>query len=252
VIDAHVHITENGKWFDTNHNASLDYLIELLERNAIEKAVILPIAPFISNSFIARACREYPNKLIGFASVNVFSDNADEQLEKAVKKYGLKGLKLHPKLQVFQLCDPRVILVLRKAAELRIPIIIDTWIKEDLSHRNLINCVRHIATQYPSIKIILAHLGGPNLNNIYQVIEKDNIYFDLSFILTRLDQKIVHKRLSFFLKNAGSHRLIYGSDFPEINLETYFKHALKALESTNITSKEMELILSENMYSLFA
>lgn len=252
VIDAHVHITENGKWFNTSHNASLGYLIESLERSSVEKAVILPIAPFISNSFIARACREHPNKLIGFASVNIHNVNADQKLEKDIRRYGLKGLKLNPRLQGFKLCDSNALSVIRKATELKIPILIDTWIKEDAEHQSLINYVAQIATTMSSVTIILAHLGGPNFNNVLQVVRKTNVYFDLSFILTHLDHKMAHKRLVYLMKHVGPHRLIYGSDSPEINLKTYFENTRELLKCTNITPKEKELIFCENICALCA
>jgi predicted TIM-barrel fold metal-dependent hydrolase len=142
--------------------------------------------------------------------------------------------------------------VIRKATELRIPILIDTWIKEDAEHQSLINCVAQIATKMSSATIILAHLGGPNFNNVLQVVRKTNVYFDLSFILTRLDHKMAHKRLVYLMKHVGPHRLIYGSDFPEINLKTYFENTRELLKCANITPKEKELIFCENICALCA
>lgn len=94
IIDAHVHRRENGKWFNANHNASVERLIKSLGESEIDKAVVLPIAPFISNEVVAKVCSEYPEKLIGFASVNPLDSDAVKKLEEDVIKYDLKGLKV--------------------------------------------------------------------------------------------------------------------------------------------------------------
>ena len=148
VIDAHVHITENDRWFNTNYNASVERLIKSLGASKIDKAVVLPIAPFISNEFVAKVCSEYPEKLIGFASVNPIDSDAVKKLEEDVIKYDLKGLKLHSRLQEFQLADQNAQLVIKKAAELNIPVLIDAWIgSNDVEHQDLISSIGRVANK---------------------------------------------------------------------------------------------------------
>lgn len=251
IIDAHVHITENGKWFNTNHNASVRRLIKSLEESKIDKAVVLPIAPFISNEFVAKVCSEYPKKLIGFASVNPLDSDAVKKLEEDVIKYDLKGLKLHPRLQEFQLADKNAQLVIKKAAELNIPVLIDAWIgSNDVEHQDLISSISHIAKKIPSAKLILAHLGGFNYDEIPQIArDNGNIYFDLSFVLTYLDQKTIHNYIVPIIKNIGANRLIYGSDYPEINLKNYYIYMLKIIEKI-FNQEEKKLVFGGTIDNL--
>jgi len=251
IIDAHVHITENGEWFNTNHNASVERLIKSIGESEIDKAVVLPIAPFISNEFVAKVCSEYPDKLIGFASVNPLESDAVKKLEEDVVKYDLKGLKLHPKLQEFQLDNPNVLLVIEKAAELNIPVLIDAWIgSKDVEHQDLISSIGRVANKTPSAKIILPHLGGFNYNEIPQIAhDNDNIYFDLSLVLTYFDRKTIYDHIVPIMKDIGANRLIYGSDYPEINLENYYIFTSKLIKKI-FNQQEKKLVFGGTMDNL--
>ena len=252
IIDAHVHITEDGKWFDTNIDASVERLIKSLEKSKIDKAVVLPIAPFISNKFVAKVCNDYPDKLVGFASVNPKDNDAVKKLEQDVITYDLKGLKVHPKLQEFQLLDQNTLSVIKKAAELKIPVLIDAWIRpKDIGYQDLISSIGQVANKIPSAKIILAHLGGFNYNKIPQIArDNDNIYFDLSFVLTYFDRKILYNHIVPFIKNIGADRLIYGSDYPERDIKIYLKSAQEIFDNMGFTYDEKRFIFAETFNSL--
>lgn len=252
IIDAHVHITENGKWFHTDYDASVERLIKSLEESKIDKAVVLPIAPFISNEFVANVCNEYPDKLIGFASANPNDKNAVKKLEEDVLEYDLKGLKLHPRLQEFQIDNPKVFLVIKKAAELKIPVLIDAWVRpKDVEYQDLVGSIGRVAKKVPSAKIILAHLGGFNYSEIPQIArENSNIYFDLSYVLTYFKQEIAYNQIVPIIKDIGANRLIYGSDYPENDVGNYLKDTRKILNELCFTYKEKKFIFSETIKSL--
>lgn len=249
-----MHITKNGKWFSTNHDASLGHLIESLDNAQIDKAVVLPIAPYISNEFVAKACSEYSDKLIGFASVNPCHSESVKILEDDINKYNLKGLKIHPKIQGFQLSEYSVNIVIEKAAELNIPILIDAFIKpKDTNFQNLVMDIGKIAQKYPSAKIILPHLGGFNHNEILQVMnENNNIYFDLSFVLRyfKFNQEILFESILPTIKKIGANRLIYGSDSPEREIKNYFNFTNKLLDNIGFTPTEKEKVFSKNILKL--
>ena len=43
ITDCHVHITENGKWFNTDYDASLKFALNEMDRSDTSKAILLPI-----------------------------------------------------------------------------------------------------------------------------------------------------------------------------------------------------------------
>ena len=251
IIDAHVHVTENGKWFNTNHDASIGNLIRSLNQSSIDKAVVLPIAPVISNEFVAKICKEYPDQLIGFASVDPFEKSAELELEKAVVDLKLKGLKLHPKIQNFKMDSQTVIPVIKKAADLKIPVLIDGWIRPiDTDHQNLLDSIYTIAREFPNVNIVLAHLGGFKFKDITRIANTDNIYFDLSFVLTYFNEKILSEQIAPILIKLGASKLIYGSDHPEIDMNLYYKFTLNLLKSIGFNSKDINKIFRENISQL--
>jgi len=251
IIDGHVHITENGTWFNTIHDASINHLMRSLDQSSIDKAVVLPIAPIVSNEFVAEICNEYPDKLIGFASVDPLDKNAVIELEWGIVDLKLKGLKLHPKIQNFTMDDQNVTPIIKKAADLKIPILIDGWIRPiDVDHQNMLSSIYAIAREIPRVNIILAHLGGFNFKDITRIADQKNIYFDLSFILNDFNKNILYEEIIPILTELGASRLIYGSDHPEINMRTYYKLTLSLLKKIGFNSENLNDIFNENISQL--
>jgi len=254
IIDAHVHIHPDPQGFGGNYDASLGTLMHLLNESSIDKVVVLPIYPKVTNAFIAEACQEYPDKLIGFASIDPLGGKrAIEQLEEDVSQYNLKGLKLHPRLQNFTLDGSCMIPLLQKAADLDLPIVIDTFPQG----MNLVKLspvlLGPIATAVPEAKIIMAHFGGYKLwDALFVAKAHPNIFVDLSYTLLYFQGSSLEKDLGFAIKKLGSHRCIYGSDHPEMELNKTFEASLKILNQYQLSSKDMEDILGNTISSLLS
>ncbi|HST40563.1 MAG TPA: hypothetical protein VLK58_13700, partial [Conexibacter sp.] len=82
-----------------------------IEEAGADKAVAVPLdctavhgMTVVSNAQIARLM-ELSDKVIGFASVDPGQDGAADQLTRDVREYGLRGLKLDPALQQFDVAD---------------------------------------------------------------------------------------------------------------------------------------------------
>jgi predicted TIM-barrel fold metal-dependent hydrolase len=81
-----------------------------------------------------------------------------------------------------------------------------------------------LARRNPKATIILAHAGG------YQVLETfllmkalDNVYFDVSFSFSYFAGSSVIQDLEFALRRAPAGRVLYGSDFPEVDSGEYLQ-----------------------------
>ena len=77
----------------------------------IDRSVLLPIDcerargdAVSSNEQVAELC-SISHRFVGFASVDPLKDGAVKELEHAINQVGLKGLKLDPALQDFDLRD---------------------------------------------------------------------------------------------------------------------------------------------------
>lgn len=252
IIDAHVHVTPDGKWFNTNHDASVESLISELDEASINKAILLPIEGFIETDFIIGVCRKYPDRFIGFASVNPLQgQKAIQKLEYYIAKLGLKGLKLHPRLQEFQPLHQDVIRLLEKTIELDIPVIFDTFpSSSSLLIEDILPLVYdELAKTVPEAKIILAHSGGYRIFDAMAVAQSNpNIYLEISYSLLYYQGSSIINDFEFAIKKVGAHRVIYGSDYPEMRIVPSYNQASKIL--ANFSQEEKNLIFGGTISKL--
>lgn len=73
-------------------------LLKIMEDNGIAKSFLLPFPTMKvkeNNDLIAKAVKESPDRLVGFAGINPADDEAQDELDRAVS-LGLKGFMLDP------------------------------------------------------------------------------------------------------------------------------------------------------------
>ncbi len=239
IIDAHNHV--GGPDRGDGARQSPEEIIAKMNKAGIDKAVIFPfneINPGVSfskaNDGIASAARKYPDRLVGFARLDPnFGEKALLELERAINKLGLRGVKLHPSSQNFSLDNPHVLRIIQRASELRIPVIFDSG--KPLSPPEKIGT---LAKKAPSAKIIMAHMQGPKY---LETTEKfGNVYLGTTgmFNMSKLQEA---------LQRLGAKKLIAGSDSPYIEQEREIK---KFDLIPEIKEREKALILGENMRKL--
>lgn len=99
IVDAHLHCSGNEKSED---------VLRALDEAGVDVAVLL--APFLTdpytladarvlrsaNDHVARLVHGHADRLIGFAVVNPLHSGAADDLEDAVQRFRLRGLKLAP------------------------------------------------------------------------------------------------------------------------------------------------------------
>ncbi len=253
IIDAHTHIHPDPNGFGERFDASLKNLVDSLDRCPVEKAILLPFFPQVPNEFIAKSCKKFPDKLIGFASLNPLEgERAAKILESDIKKYNLKGLKLHPRLQNFELTDPSILPVFKKCADLAIPAIIDAFpgtTKKDGASVPI--QIGKIADSVPDAKIIIAHAGGYKvLDSLFVAKNHRNIFLDLSFSLNYFQSSSIEQDIGFVIKKLGADRCIYGSDHPEMSLDTTYEQSVNLLKKFNLDDDEMTSVFGGTIESL--
>lgn len=250
IIDGHVHIHPNANGFGDKYDATLENLIKNIKESAVEKAVLLPIHPKVSNKFIADACKKYPKCLVGFASVDPKDCLAEYFLSHDIKKYRLKGLKLHPRLQNFDLSLPLHDPIFNKCVELEIPVIIDAFPGVTPQGVSVPFQIGEIASAHPDLKIIIGHAGGYKVLDSLTVAKNNkNVYLDLSYSLTYFKSSSVEQDILFAIRKIGADRCIYGSDHPENELGITFNKTADYL-IPYLSNNDMDFIFGETIRSL--
>ncbi len=255
IIDAHVHVwKEAGNAFAKGKGTPDQFKKDLATKGAPDRVVLLPIAPHVENAFIAALSKENPEQVIGFASVHPYKDDAVSQLTEDIKKYHLKGLKLHPRVQNISLADPRVIALVKRAAELKIPILIDCFPQRvfTIPFEELIpERIGELAAHIPEAKIILAHVGGQRIWDAFAVARAhDNIYLDFSFSPVFFEDSSIEGDLAFALRKIGAPRCIFGSDYPEVSFQDAIRSARKLTERARFSSEETDFFFGKTILSL--
>lgn len=195
-----------------------EVLIAQMDEAGISQSVLYAVeAPFVyaSNEYVSKLCDRYPDRFIGFASVDPKAKDAPENLAHAVKNLGLKGLKLHPPLQHF-FPDSEVIFPLyEKAAELNIPIVFHVgttpfgWMCR-LTNANPI-LIDEVAVRFPTLRIMLAHLGTLWNNEAFMVVEKNpNVFIDTAAYLYEIPKILTPD----IVTRIGPRKIIFGTDYP--------------------------------------
>jgi uncharacterized protein len=223
----------------------------------IERAVLLPIdcrrarkLSVSSNEQVAELCRR-SKRFIGFASVDPLHKGAARELEHAVTKMGLQGLKLDPALQDFSPDDKKVFAVYEAAGGLGIPVLVHTgmsWAPETPLERGHPLHLEPAIRRFPEVNFVLAHFAWPWVWEAAALALKyPNVYLDTSCLYYDSPKEFYHFVFSkqmptTVIERSLRNKVLFGSNYPRVEIKNMV-HALKSLE---LTEGCLAKILREN------
>lgn len=237
-------------------------LVEAMDGAGVDKAVILPLdfglveEPEIGieeyNQWVFESCEEYRDRLIPFAGVDpIRGERAGQLIQRLVKDYDAKGIKIYPatgfrpdeeRLRGFwkSLEDCGMVVLSHSGA---------SWGPLDEGYNHPI-FYRDVLERHPSLKIVIAHLGGKWRSETYELAKTcDNVYADCSAVQGWLpsEPEVAVERL----KEAASQmrdRLVFGSDWPLFDLSYSYLSWLNFIRERNWASEEVkEKMLGETL-----
>lgn len=259
MIDRHPELVRAARevFFIGNNFQPLETLLLELDVSGLQRAVVLPIETrrtrglsMYTNQQIAELV-SMSDRLVGFASVDPLADESPAQLTDAVCNLGLRGLKLHPSAQEFYPDDPAVYPVYRQAAELGIPVLFHAGLSWEPKARLKYAHPSHfedVAALFPTLKIVLAHLGWPWVVDVVALALKyPNVHLDTSalyfdnprdFLRFAMTQQVP---LSVFERSLR-HQLVFGSNYPRVEIKN-MAHEVRQL---GFSEACLKLIFDEN------
>ena len=188
---------------------------------AVDRAVVLGfrarhVGVLVPNEYVAEYVARHPEKLIGFCSVDPQDPDAVEQLDDCVQRLKLQGLKMGPIYQNVAPGDSRFRRIMKRAEELRIPMLIHqgTTFCENVS-LEIANPIQlqPLAHEFPNLRMVIAHLGHPWIDETLVLIRKHpNLYSDISALYYRPWQ--FYNALVSAMEYGVLDRLLLGSDYP--------------------------------------
>jgi len=276
IIDAHTHIfpkdvcANRENYFEGEAPFQLLYdsprsrlitaesLVQSMDESGVDKSVTFGFpwkkdAYFQKNNDdVIESVNKYPNRLIGFCCVDMYSSKAPKEVERCLDA-GLSGVGelafyqsgIGP--EALKFLEP----VMALCREKNVPVMIHT--NEPVGHHypgktpNTLSQIYKLAKRFPDNKIILAHWGGGIF--FYTLLKKEvkdtlkNIYYD-----TAASPFLYTPEIYQAAKNmAGLNKILLGTDYPLLSPDRYFRE----LESAGLSPQEKEKICGLNAARLF-
>ena len=258
IIDAHTHPLFPGESpiLGTPHSVE-DYLrlskgldIRFVAAFVMAPRGDLPRTRALNNKVLGLG-KERAGKFLPVCSVHP-GDGTEALLElNRVTEVGARAIKLHPNTQQFDVADPTVTAVVKRATEHRLPVIFDGYSPFDANQPGKFV---QLAMAVPDARLVLAHAHGPQFPTllVYEVLARypwwrRNVWVDLSATAPLLAGGPFAEQFAWVCRKVGVDRLIFGSDYP---MDTP-KAAVEAVASYGFTKTELSAILYDNAAGLF-
>lgn len=264
VIDFHTHIfpkkiashtieaLEERSQIKAAAGGTLEELRISMKEHHIDYSVVLPVATKPSqfdsiNSYAASI--NNTEGILSFGGIHPENDNISNRLA-YIKSLGLKGIKLHPDYQNTYIDDERYIEIIKECIRLNLCCVIHAGYDVGLPipihcppDRACLMLQQVLKDCDKDSKIVLAHVGG---NLQWQLVEKllvwKNVYFDLAFCRNMIEKE----QLMRIIRNHGSHRILYATDFPWDNQ----KETVDYIKALPLSGEELDNILYKNALRL--
>lgn len=285
VFDVHVHYG----WFDrigARDSAAgwLDELVRVAEESNIVKIALLGW-PELGNDLVADAIQARGDLIVGLAMLNMDEDSP--KVVKQFYDRGFSGLKLINPARNYD--DPKYFEIYERAEALGMPILFhtgiiggpvdylmggseDTWkaIPQGEAEEKLLEQMRDrarlapygrgsarmqpiyldtIATYFPKLYMIGAHLGWPDYMTACAVARwRPRLFFDVS------GGDVVRRHIEtggYIKREIRPEKLVYGSDCDLPRVKKDIENWQKYFDKIGLTPEEQDLIFYKNAARMF-
>jgi predicted TIM-barrel fold metal-dependent hydrolase len=208
-------------------------MLKQMDAYGVERAAVSSLSavhflnPQDGNDELARGIASCRDRLVPFAVLRPNFAGWRDDLAVCVERYGMQGIVLYPNYHEFQLSDSEMASLMAEAERLRLPVCVQAGL-EDLRRQFrpykieevAPTAIGDLARAYPHVTVIALGLkfGQPELMGEPL---PDNLYFDTSNYesMGELEEAV---------KRFGSHKILFGSNFPLFNLRANVDKVRKA------------------------
>ena len=234
-----------------------DELIASMDESGIDISVILNIGWIThelcveTNDYILESMARFPDRLIGFCSVQPQSyEAAIDEIERCAKE-GIRGVgEIRPDMQLF---DPRDEEVMKPFINtvMKHKLMLLSHASEPIGHsypgKGVLTpeVLYPFISNYPDLIIILAHWGGglPFYALMPEVSKATkNVFFDTAASPFLYSPQIYKQAIQL----VGAEKILFGSDYPLLTQS----RLLEEIRSLNLPEETRGLILSGNAQRL--
>lgn len=210
-----------------------------IDRFVVHSVATTPAQVEHINTFICETSEQYPDKLIGFATMHPDYQGIQKELERAFTR-GLRGVKIHPDFQKFLIDDERAY-PLYECIEGRVPLLVHTGdYRYEYSKPER---MARVMDRFPKLDVIGAHFGGWSVwEQATDLLAGRRIWVDTSSSLYAITPDVAGRLIHAY----GVGQVLFGSDFPMWTP----KQELERFYQIPLTEEERERILWKNAADL--
>lgn len=244
IIDIHIHPR-----LDKHPLKSMERIIQTAQQFGVQRLCLLgdvlrfgynPNQTQIRqiNDLTIKLVKKWPKLLIGFCYLSPEHKQKfiEEEIQRCIIKSKFKGIKLEVAVNA---SDKRLDPIMEKAEKLKIPILHHSWntqIINNRKHQSDPEDIANLASRFPKVKIIMAHLTASEVRGVNIIKPFPNIYADTS------GSQPFSGIIEYAVKELGAERILYGSDAPGRD----FSSQLGRIYGAKIKLSEKELIFGIN------
>ena len=231
-----------------DHLADPHYFAELLRRDGVQRAVVLPehcpeTSGNVRTETVLDICAVVPDFLIPFASVHPLLDTQPALLLENYIRRGAAGLKLYPSYQFYYPNDRRVYPLYEVCSRAGIPVLMHIG-SSVIPGTRLKYCdplhLDDVAVDFPDLNIVMAH-GGRGFwydTCAFLAAHFANVYIDV----TRLVPKQLLRHFPHLERLAD--KVVFGSDWPAMPKSV--RQNVNAISSLGLSDGALEKIFYHN------
>ncbi|MBI4298438.1 MAG: amidohydrolase [Chloroflexi bacterium] len=199
------------------------------------------------NDYVIEVCRRYPDKLVGFSSVNpAWGEAAALEAERCAQA-GLRGVgELHPDIQGFDLGEKETMMALAQVARAYRSILL-VHSSEPIGHTyegkgmTTPEVLWRFIQIFPDLVVVCAHWGGglpfyALMPEVGQAL--GNTYFDSAASPFLYRPKV----FASVAKLVGSARILFGSDYPLVSQD----RLIRQVRGCGLSLSDQDAILGKN------
>ena len=215
----------------------VDELIKMMDDAGVEKSVVFSFPENIDNKYVYESVKNHPDRLIGFATINPWAEDAEKEFSKCLNEFGFKGLWLHPIRHGYVLDDHFLLdPILSICSDQIVPVLV--YGAATIS--TIPNHVEEMSISFPEVPLIIAHMGYMYETNsaISVAKQQKNVYVETAGVFVKQIQNAINA--------LGPEKVISGSNVPYDD----FSFAIEKVKIATNDEKQQDLILGGNTMRL--
>ena len=233
IVDTHVHVWEidppkypigptSPNWNSyPDEPGTADELLAEMDAHGVDWTVLVQTSwSTWDNGYIADSVERFPNRFIGHGLIDPQDPNNAEQVRYWITDRGLVGFRFHPMYYP----DEKILLTRQNEAMWEeiasLGAVIQFHLRAEFADQ-----VAVIADRHPSLKLILDHMGYPQIDAdegefqpIVDLAQHKNICLKLSDVAGRSSQDFPYTDVHPFIKKLvgafGAERMVWGTGYP--------------------------------------